>query len=105
MSHLNLPAFQQHLSAFDFTRLFVEVLGWSQPVASERNWQTDQTKDNTFSRRMVAELAGVAVLQVVTESAWPDENRRLAIWRHVSQRHHENLIIFTDKRESPGLSL
>jgi hypothetical protein len=105
MSKLNLPAFQQHLSAFDFTGLFVEVLGWNHPAAGERGWQTDQAKDLAYSRRMVAELAGVAVLQVVTDSAWPDENQRLAVWRHVSQRHHENLIIFTDRQETPSQSL
>lgn len=105
MSRLDLPAFQQHLSAFDFTRLFVEVLGWNHPAAGERDWQPDRAKDFNFSRRMVAELAGVAVLQVVTDSAWPDENQRMAIWRHVSQRHHENLIIFTDKRDTSSLSL
>ncbi|HCZ14913.1 MAG TPA: ATP-binding protein, partial [Candidatus Accumulibacter sp.] len=108
MSKLDLPAFQKHLSAFAFTPLFVEVLGWNHPAASERDWQIDQLKagtHSTYSRRMVAELAGVAVLQVVADSAWPDESQRMAIWRHVSQRHHENLIIFTDRREDPGQSL
>jgi hypothetical protein len=108
MSKLDLPAFQKHLSAFAFTPLFVEVLGWNHPAASERDWQIDQVKVgtySTYSRRMVAELAGVAVLQVVADSAWPDESQRMAIWRHVSQRHHENLIIFTDRRENPGQSL
>jgi len=108
MSKLDLPAFQKHLSAFAFTPLFVEVLGWNHPAASERDWQIDQVKagtHSTYSRRMVAELAGVAVLQVVADSTWPDESQRMAIWRHVSQRHHENLIIFTDRREDPGQSL
>ncbi len=105
MSKLDLPAFQKYLSAFDFTRLFVDVLGWNYPAPGERPWEEDQAKDLVYSRRMVAELAGVAVLQVVTESAWPDKSQCMAIWRHLSQRHHENLIIFTDKRENPGQSL
>lgn len=102
---LNLPAFRQHLAAFDFTRLFVDVLGWNNPPADERDWRDDQAKDIAYSRRMVAELAGVAVLNVVTGDGWPDENRRMALWHHISQRHHENLIIFTDRRENPGQSL
>ena len=29
MAQLDFPAFEKHLSAFDFTRLFIDVLGWN----------------------------------------------------------------------------
>ena len=105
MAHLDLPTFQKHLSSFNFNPLFVEVLGWEHPPRSERDWQSDQTKDIVFSRRMVAQLAGVAVLQIVIEHGWPDEGQRMAIWRHISQDHHENLLIFTERQDKPSQSL
>ena len=105
MSRLDLPSFQKHLAAFNFNALFVEVLGWEHPPRSERDWKSDQIKDIVFSHRMVAQLAGVAVLQIATEQGWPDEAQRMAIWRHISQSHHENLLIFTERQDAPSQSL
>lgn len=105
MAKLDFAGFQKHLSAFDFPRLFVEVLGWNHAPAAERAWQKDGTTQHTFARRMVAELGGVAVLQVVPATGWPDETTRANIWKHLSHRHVENIIIFTDKRERASQSL
>lgn len=104
MAKLDFASFQKHLSAFDFPRLFTEVLGWNQAPASARNWQEDAGAGHSFSRRMVAELGGVAVLQVVAAEGWPDETTRAAIWKHVSQHHAENILIFTDQREGASKS-
>lgn len=100
MAKLDFAAFQTHLSAFDFPHLFVDVLGWNQAPVSSRAWQDDVAGHYSFSRRMVAELGGIAVLQVVTTESWPDENIRAAIWKHLSQHHAENILIFTDAREN-----
>jgi hypothetical protein len=105
MAKLDFASFQQHLSAFDFPRLFVDVLGWNHAPVAERGWQDDATAQHTFSRRMVAELGGVAVLQVVLATGWPDEATRAHIWKHLSQRHVENILIFTDQRERASQSL
>ena len=105
MPRLDLPSFQKHLAAFNFNSLFVDVLGWEHPPRGERDWQADQIKGIAYSQRMVAQLAGVAVLQIVTEHGWPDEAQRMAIWRHVSQSHHENLLIFTESKQAPSQSL
>ena len=105
MAKLDLPSFQKHLAAFNFNALFVDVLGWEHPPRGGRDWQADQIKGTAFSQRMVAQLAGVAVLQIVTEQGWPDEAQRMAIWRYVSQSHHENLLIFTESKEAPSQSL
>ncbi|MDP1648879.1 MAG: hypothetical protein Q8M01_11875 [Rubrivivax sp.] len=104
MAHLDFPGFQKHLAAFDFPRLFVEVLGWNQAPAAARAWQDDRTAQHAFARRMVAELGGVAVLQVVAAEGWPDEATRAAIWKHVSQHHAENILIFTDRRDGASQS-
>ncbi|MBE0620384.1 MAG: ATP-binding protein [Burkholderiales bacterium] len=105
MAKLDFAGFQKHLSAFDFPRLFVEVLGWNHAPTAERAWQEDGTTEHTFARRMVAELGGVAVLQVVPATGWPDEATRAHIWKHLSHRHVENIIIFTDRRERASQSL
>jgi hypothetical protein len=105
MAKLDFAGFQKHLSAFDFPSLFVEVLGWNHAPMAEQGWQEDGTTQQSFARRMVAELGGVAVLQVVPATGWPDEATRAHIWKHLSQRHAENIVIFTDQRERASQSL
>ena len=104
MARLDFPAFQKHLSAFDFARLFTDVLGWNQPPSTSRGWQFDAAARHRFKHRMVAELGGVAVLQVVAAEGWPDETIRAAVWQHLSQRHAENILIFTDLPEAASKS-
>jgi len=103
MAKLDFPAFEKHLLAFDFPALFVDVLGWNRPAA-ERNWQADVAGETHFSRRTVAELGGVAALQIVVEGGWPDESQRMRVWKHISHSHAENLLIFTDKQTAASQS-
>ena len=98
MAKLDFLAFQTHLSAFDFPHLFVDVLGWNRAPVAERAWRDDSTTHHAFARRMVAELGGVAVLQVVTTEGWPDEATRAAIWKHLTHHYAENILIFTDRQ-------
>ena len=105
MATLNFPLFQRHLSAFDFPRLFVEVLGWNHPPAPERAWQATASAQQQWQQRMVAELGGVAVLQVVVGEGWPDDAQRLSIWKHIAQSHTENILIFTNSQEHASQSL
>ncbi len=105
MSGLNLEQFSTHLQQLNFNLLFTDVLGWNHPPAGERIWRDDAAKDIRYQRRMVAELSGVAVLEIITETGWPDEAQRIAIWRQVSQSHYENLLIFLDRAEQPTQSL
>lgn len=105
MAQLDFPNFQKYLSGFDFPRLFTEVLGWSRAPASERAWAEDAAGSCSFARRMVAELGGVAVLQVVATGPWPGEAERMAIWKHLSRQHAENVLIFTDARDNALQSL
>ena len=103
MAKLDFPSFEKHLSAFDFARLFIDVLGWNRPGA-ERDWQTDQAGETCFSRRAVAELGGVVALQVVADGGWPDEAQRLRVWKHIAHSHAENLLIFTDRQDKASQS-
>lgn len=104
MAKLDFQNFQKTLSTFDFAGLFVDVLGWNR-ASSDRDWQDEEAGGTAFRYRMVAELAGVAVLQVVSSDRWPDEAQRLAIWRQIASRHYENLLIFTDQPEQASQSL
>ncbi len=103
MANLDFPSFEKHLSAFNFARLFIDVLGWNSPNA-ERDWQTDAAGETSFSRRTVAELGGVVAIQVVTSGGWPDEAQRLRVWKHIAHSHAENLLIFTDRQDKASQS-
>lgn len=101
MAKLDFLNFQKHLSAFDFQRLFTEVLGWNNAPA-EGAWQADEaggTRPLHFTRRTVAELGGVVAIQAVVEGGWPDEAQRLRVWKHIAHSHAENLIIFTERQD------
>ncbi len=80
-----------------------DQLGWNRPAA-EREWQADVAGDATFSRRTVAELGGVAAIQVVAADGWPDESQRRRIWKHITRAHAENLLIFTNAQHQPHQS-
>jgi hypothetical protein len=103
MAKLDFPSFEKHLSAFDFARLFVDVLGWNRAPA-EGNWQSDTAGETAFSRRTVAELGGVVAIQVVVDGGWPDEQQRLRVWKHIAHSHVENLLIFTDQQDKASQS-
>lgn len=107
MAQLDFPNFEKHLKAFDFARLFVDVLGWNRPAAG-RNWQaeqvTGQASELAFTHRTVAELGGVVAIQVVADGGWPDEAQRMRVWRHISNSHAENFLIFTDRQENASQS-
>ena len=98
MAKLDFPGFEKHLGAFDFARLFVDVLGWNHAPA-ESSWQADAAGETTFTRRTVAELGGVVAIQVVVDGGWPDEPQRLRVWKHIAHSHVENLLIFTERQD------
>ena len=103
MAKLDFPNFQKHLSAFDFTKLFTEVLGWNN-APLDAAWQADKAGETDFTRRTVAELGGVVAIQVVVnaqEGGWPNEAQRMRIWKHIARSHAENLIIFTERKIRP----
>ena len=95
MATLDFVNFEKHLSAFDFPRLFIDVLGWNHAPAN-RDWQHEPLAGAEYEFRAVAELGGVVALQVVMQVAWPDEATRLKVWRNIARAHAENVLIFTD---------
>jgi len=95
---LDLNKARKCLADFDFSKLFIEELGWSQPVS----WPVSMTvKDANFTRQQIAQLAGVAVLKIASKNGQiPDAKTRSALHKEISSLHHENLLIFVDERRT-----
>jgi len=99
---INLERTRTLLQNFDFKTLFIEELGWSQPVARQSISMT--CKDQEFSRRQVAQLAGVVVFEIKSQDGnIPDAKTRAALQKEIAGMHHENLLIFVDERRTQSL--
>jgi hypothetical protein len=99
---MNLANARTLLQQFDFTRLFVEELGWSNPSSGKSVPMS--IKGIAFNRREVAQLSGVVVIEVVSDDgAIPDAAGRTAIHKELAKLHHENVLIFVDAKRSQSL--
>jgi hypothetical protein len=103
MGKLDLSRARDLLQTFDFKRLFVEELGWSQP-SDPRPGAWAGVDGTEFQRRAIAQLAGVVVFELTAENgAIPDAKARLAAHTEISKLHHENLLIFLDPNRTQSL--
>jgi len=92
---INLKKSRQYLQNFDFSSLFIEELGWSNPPS--RQAIAFKCDGKTFYRKGVAELAGVLVLEVTDEDGEiPDGKVRANIHKEICKVALENLVIFLD---------
>ncbi|HBA84215.1 MAG TPA: ATP-binding protein [Verrucomicrobia bacterium] len=99
---LDLKNARKCLTDFDFSKLFIEELGWSQPVSRQTVAMT--YKEAAFTRRQLAQLAGVMVLEITAQNGQiPDAKIRAALHKEISALHHENLLIFVDERRTQSL--
>ena len=99
---INFEKTRNCLKQFSFNTLFIEELGWSQP--GNRNAVSFTVKDISFTRRPVAELSGVYVIEVEAEDGKvPDAKTRAAVHKEIAKLHHENLIIFVDHERTQSL--
>ena len=98
---LNLSRTRELLQSFDFGKLFVEELGWSNPAAPSP--VTEEIKGFPFQRKQIAQLAGVTVFEVSSDGSIPDGKTRAFISREISKLHHENLLIFLDRERTQSL--
>ena len=96
MAKLDVQKARDLLQSFDFGKLFVEELGWSQPTSRQRTYFGH--KDDEFLRKQIAQLSGVVVLEITTsDGKVPDRKTLAAIHKEISKLHHENLLIFVDR--------
>ncbi|WP_165224676.1 Eco57I restriction-modification methylase domain-containing protein [Aquisphaera insulae] len=99
---LNVERARDCLRSFDFSRLFIEELGWSRPA--RRADVAIEAKDARATGRHAAELSGAVVIEVTAhDGAIPDAKARAAIHKEIAKQHHENLLIFVDRERTQSL--
>ncbi|MDO9543323.1 MAG: ATP-binding protein, partial [Kiritimatiellia bacterium] len=99
---LNLNKARKYLADFDFSKLFIEELGWSQPASLQPVPMT--IKDEGFTRRQIAQLSGVVVFEIsARDGQIPDAKMRSFLHKEISSLHHENMLIFVDERRTQSL--
>lgn len=99
---LDLNRARKYLGSFEFGKLFIEELGWSQ--APTRQLIAFAVKQLSFTRHAIAQLAGVVVFEIETgEGIIPDAKTRAAVHKDISAHHLENLLIFVDAKRSQSL--
>jgi hypothetical protein len=102
MSKFDIPKTRDLLQRFQFSTLFIEELGWSQPAS--RRPITFEAANESFLRDQIAELSGVVVFEITTsDGRIPDSKTRTAIHKQISKLHHENLLIFIDHKRTQSL--
>ncbi len=99
---LNPTSARENLNGFDFKTLFVEELGWSQPIT--RDAVQFECQDTTFTRKEIAALSGVVVFEVTAaDGCIPDADTCKAVHKEISALFHENLLIFLDTDRTQSL--
>lgn len=93
---------RDYLKQFDFSRLFVEELGWSQPI--RKTPIEVEANESRFTGRHLAELAGAVVIEIESdEGGIPNAKARAAVHKEIAKLHHENLLIFVDRERTQSL--
>lgn len=102
MARLDVQKARDLLQGFDFGKLFVEELGWSQPT--NRQSTSFDCKGDKLQRKQIAHLSGVVVLEVTSsDGKIPNRQTLAAIHKEISKLHHENLLIFVDAQRTQSL--
>jgi len=104
---LNRNNVRNLLQSFDFQRLFIEELGWSNPQSSKPGNLSVHGQE--YLRRPIAQMSGVTVFEITSADpahvGIPDAKERAAIHKTVAEFSHENLLIFLDNDKNRGQSL
>jgi Alw26I/Eco31I/Esp3I family type II restriction m6 adenine DNA methyltransferase len=99
---LNIDNSKKYLQDFDFKSLFVEELGWSNPV--NKNPIPFNTKEGTFYRKEVAGLSGAVAFEITSESGViPDSKVRALVSTEIQKINYEHILIFIDNERTQSL--
>ncbi|MDQ3172984.1 MAG: hypothetical protein M3Q91_04645 [Acidobacteriota bacterium] len=89
MAKLDVQKARDLLQGFDFGKLFVAELGWSQPT-NRQSTSFDCIGDK-FQRKQIAQLSGVVVLEVTSsDGKIPGAKTLAAINKEISKLHHDS---------------
>jgi very-short-patch-repair endonuclease len=96
---INLKLARRSLQEFNFSELFIEELGWSNPLSKKAIATLDGSK-----AQPIAQLSGVMILQVTSATGEiADAQTRKAIHKEISGLYLENLLIFIDREQTKSL--
>jgi hypothetical protein len=102
MSTFNLERSRKLLQKFDFHNLFIEELGWEQPAQTRPD--TIELDGHSYSRRQIAQLAGVVVFELTAaDGQIPEAKIRARVQQQITEQFHENLLIFVDAPRSQSV--
>ncbi len=90
------------LNDFNFRDLFIEVLGWLQPLTKKAI--PLEIADQNYHYKRIAEASGVVVFELTGEDGnIPEAKQRAAIHKEITEKIAENLLIFVDKERTRSL--
>lgn len=97
---INLQSARNYLQEFKYPNLFIEVLGWSNPLT--RKVEDISIEGITYKKKHIAQLSGVVVIEISGEDI-PLSVIRKKIHKQITDQYHENLLIFTDNTRTRSL--
>jgi len=102
MPKLHVEAARNALQNFEFKRLFIEELGWSNPANPRPVTQT--MKEIEFTRAAIAELSGAVVFEItMPDGEIPDRKTRETLAKELQTLHFEHVLIFVDAQRSASV--
>src|SRR5688572_24084567 len=102
MATMNFEATRNYLQAFEFGKLFIEILGWASPKGIKQlELEMDAVR---FKLQPISQLAGVVVFEASAENGiLPNKKVMAAVHKEIAKLHHENLLILLDKTRTQSL--
>ncbi len=91
------------LQGFDFQKVFIEELGWSNPPRGLRQ-STFTAGTMELTRKPIAELSGFVVFEVTAASGEiPDAKARGSAHKVIGGLHHEHVLVFVDRERQKSV--
>ncbi|GAB4044323.1 Eco57I restriction-modification methylase domain-containing protein [Spirosoma jeollabukense] len=93
---MRVEATRRLLQSFDFNSLFIDELGWGNPVKPKREFS--RTKDTPYIRQEIAHLGGASVYEITTsDGSIPEKAIRAQISADIQKVQLVHILIFVDK--------
>lgn len=104
MTRIDIGRTRKLLQEFEWTRLFVEELGWGRPESDKK--QAIELDGAAYELREVAQLGAKVFEMVAADGSIPGTRKEwLRCYEEVAKLHHEHLLIFVDRERQQSLWL